>query len=663
MTSQRMRIFILALSMGVAFGGSAWAATEPEIHFYAVKPWAVDAAPVTRNGETVQNCAVQSEFNNGFVVRLDGSSRWVETMSINFRQDVFEPGKNYEAALTVPGKKAQKLQAQATQPSVLVVTLHGQKDLYQAMRDSAVFDIAIDNNNFRFYLSGFSSVSNGFERCMAGGPLREPDPNAPREAGTKMDPYSTATLNEAIAMEKHEQEAIKTGITEINPENPQAVVSKMEETTTSKLAGQAVTPQTPPAEELLKPEPEVIEAPRVVEQTPDAPAEDITAEAAPVEPVAADAAAEPPPPEVYAELEEDAQAIGNRRLSEILSRQIEENPNIVAVKEKRPGEGMPPQQMQADAGVVVPPAEGVEPMPVAEPPPAPEKVYTPLPVLDGKAVASITPEEPAPTPKAEAEEEAAPAPVQAAQMPEETAEMVRQAAAAQTANVPPPAPLPVAAPEPPKAVTPPPAEKTAEQLLDQKESSGLPPKAELKVHKEVRSVHVDLTDTVPAADPNAPFSSPPPARIETRDEMPATDITAVPATPVDARAQGVNTDLANQVSELSRKIAALEQENVALNGELKSALSESKQEVTSISNENWNLEKAAMRYNEAELQLKKLGQQLQMERAQCTTEKKELETQLFDPQITSQEQLARLADLERQLAEANAKLQSMGATQ
>lgn len=64
-----------------------------------------------------------------------------------------------------------------------------------------------------------------------------------------------------------------------------------------------------------------------------------------------------------------------------------------------------------------------------------------------------------------------------------------------------------------------------------------------------------------------------------------------------------------------------------------------------------------MKFNEAERQVKKLGQQLQKERAQCKVEKKDLEGMLFDPQLTNEQQLARLADLEDQLTKAQRELQ------
>jgi hypothetical protein len=626
MARQSKKAFLLALGASIAWAGSAYAQNkEPEISFHPARPWSIDAAPVTQNGKESQTCAVQSEFNNGFIVRIDGSNRWVESLSLNFRQDALEAGKDYPATITVPGLKSKQLQARATQPGILVVNLRGQKDLYQAMRDSAVFDLAIEENNFRFYLSGFGNVSNSFERCMAGGPLTPPE-NPVREAGKEMDPYTTATLNESIELEKQEQQAERVGMTEISPENPQGSASVMNQTETTKLAGQAIIDE-PPVDEAT-PEPEALLDPEIVKPpVPEHVEASSSAEFSSSEPA-------------ITNIEEsgDAQEIGSRRLTEMLAKQIERDPAIIAVEDTAPGSQRPTQQANAAEETVIPPAEGIEPLIETPSEPAAditEQAFVPIPELDGKAVAAASIDEQPATIEAKAPEKA-PQPV------------VQQAAIERTPQA---APAPAPAVEKAQDVPPP---QTPENLLEQKEGIVMPPKAEVKVHKDVRKVEVDLTniDEEQAADPNAPFSAPPPSRIETGSGAPAS-----------VHAQGVNTDLANQVAELSRKVNALEQENVELNGELKSALTESKTEVNSISNENWNLEKAAMRYNEAELQLKKLGQQLQIERAQCGTEKKELETQLFDPQITNQQQLARLADLERQLAEANEKLQRMNAGQ
>jgi len=123
-----------------------------------------------------------------------------------------------------------------------------------------------------------------------------------------------------------------------------------------------------------------------------------------------------------------------------------------------------------------------------------------------------------------------------------------------------------------------------------------------------------------------------------------------------AKIETADTKALAKITALETALEKARAENEALNDELKISLKESQQEVMTVESENWNLERATMRFNEAERQMKKLGQQLQKERAQWAMEKKELETMLFDPEVTSQEQLARLSKLEQELNAAKAEL-------
>lgn len=115
----------------------------------------------------------------------------------------------------------------------------------------------------------------------------------------------------------------------------------------------------------------------------------------------------------------------------------------------------------------------------------------------------------------------------------------------------------------------------------------------------------------------------------------------------------------DKIRNLEMEVNRLSNENQTLDNELKSTLKDAEQERLSVSSDNWNLERATMRYNEAERQLKRLGRQLQAARQQCTLEKQALETMLFDPQVTEQQQLAKLSTLEEQLAEAKVELQNV----
>ena len=114
----------------------------------------------------------------------------------------------------------------------------------------------------------------------------------------------------------------------------------------------------------------------------------------------------------------------------------------------------------------------------------------------------------------------------------------------------------------------------------------------------------------------------------------------------------------NKISDLEAEVSRLSKENAALDGDLKASLRDAEEERLSVSSDNWNLERATMRFNEAERQIQRLGRQLQAARQQCTSEKQKLETMLFDPQVTEQQQLAKLASLEEQLAKSKSELQS-----
>lgn len=121
---------------------------------------------------------------------------------------------------------------------------------------------------------------------------------------------------------------------------------------------------------------------------------------------------------------------------------------------------------------------------------------------------------------------------------------------------------------------------------------------------------------------------------------------------IDVRGAGIKTPKHPDTQALKKKIRVLEAKNDSLRKDQEAA---DKIEISSnysISADNWDLERATMRFQEAERQLKVMGQKLQRERAKFQMEQKELESMLFDPELTSQKQLAELANLEDELARA-----------
>ncbi len=119
---------------------------------------------------------------------------------------------------------------------------------------------------------------------------------------------------------------------------------------------------------------------------------------------------------------------------------------------------------------------------------------------------------------------------------------------------------------------------------------------------------------------------------------------------------GNSIHMNNKISELEKQISVLKNENSMLDKELKNTLQDSRDERMSVSSDNWNLERATMKFNESERQVIRLGRQIQTQKSQCQQEKSELENMLFDPTLTDQQQLANLASLEADLDKVNADI-------
>jgi hypothetical protein len=386
---------------------------DPEFYFYPAKPWSAGKMSEA-SGAAPGSCAIQSQFNNGYILQFDGSSRWVENFSLNFRQNIFEAGKAYPLTLSVPGGISATLEATAISPSIIQANLNEQKNFYDAIQTAAAMDVNVQGNAFRFYLVGFAEAAKSFETCMGGAAIQTADAKI-EVSKDEVLAKSDDKFNESIAFEQKEKDNAHRAEKEVKPVS-------------------ALTPETPP--------------------------------------------------------------------------------------------------------VMAAPVATVE--------------------------AESTPSE-------------------------------------------------------------------------------MPAPGRAKITRDIKKIEADFT------------------QMGEDDQTQAVNTAFNHTSP--ASGNFVETDIVSnygdKISELEKQLRVLESENIALKDELQTALQEGKTEQTQISNENWNLERASMRYQEAERQLKKLGGELQKQKAQCEVEKRELEAMLFDPQVTNQQQLARLADLEEQLAEAEEKLANM----
>lgn len=120
----------------------------------------------------------------------------------------------------------------------------------------------------------------------------------------------------------------------------------------------------------------------------------------------------------------------------------------------------------------------------------------------------------------------------------------------------------------------------------------------------------------------------------------------------------INTETKSlkQIVDLQAKLEAAQKDNTSLAKQLESFKVRAEDKSLAVVAGDWDLEQATKRYNEAEREIRRLGQQLEQERMSCNREKAEIEQMLFDPAVASQKQIEKLSQLEKDLDDANAKI-------
>ncbi|PZO88441.1 MAG: hypothetical protein DI626_01745 [Micavibrio aeruginosavorus] len=111
-----------------------------------------------------------------------------------------------------------------------------------------------------------------------------------------------------------------------------------------------------------------------------------------------------------------------------------------------------------------------------------------------------------------------------------------------------------------------------------------------------------------------------------------------------------------KIADLESRLDAAQKDNASLAKQLDDKRLGQEDSRLKLVAGDWNLESATKRYNEAEREIRRLGQQLEVERTSCNREKSEIENMLFDPAVTEQKQIEKLNDLQEKLHQAEAAM-------
>ncbi len=111
-----------------------------------------------------------------------------------------------------------------------------------------------------------------------------------------------------------------------------------------------------------------------------------------------------------------------------------------------------------------------------------------------------------------------------------------------------------------------------------------------------------------------------------------------------------------QLRSLEEQLRLVEQDRDRLMAQIDLVSDQKEKGLLDISSDNWDLEQAARRYNEAEREIRRLSRELEEQRTRCAMERKELEYMLFDPAVAEQQQISKLLSLEEQVRSSDAVL-------
>lgn len=613
---------VLTLS-ALAGGSGALAYDAPSNSFYPAAGWDVSKQASAANAG--QHCLMLAEYNNGFFIQFQGKDSILEVISLDLRQPVFEAGQSVPVTLTVPGKSTIKLSGSAYNKEVLTLDMSGQDRILETLRSASALDIDIDGNAFRFFLTGFANALKDFDRC------NEPAP----------DMAALVVEDERALEEDVAQEDLAAAPT---PETSTEEAVTQEDLETETEAEEETTPKIATGEPLRDAPSENMKRRQEKEK------EKYDAEIARIMPREDSVTAD-----LQRQMEESGQTLSDvgdmsappQRSASRFTEQLAQEMGT-AVESRAPVK--PVRSISAEKMEQEKNAQDTEPA---------QDLTASLPEdreVESSEVIDLTAVEQDSSVETDMEQTAAvvsePEDHNAKAMPgddekgESLMEDLKDFVESEPEDIP-----------PAQIVTPPSAPET--DLADNPVEDTKPEEEEEVIATAPQEAEADMTPPPTASEPKTERVASTPEMKVTKNVMSAqADFTDMPVDTVPAVPPAMKE---RRVSELEAKLAMLKRENEALNAELEMVLQSSEQERLDIASDNWNLEQATMRYNEAERQIMNLGQQIQKERAQCAVEKKELEMMLFDPQLTEEAQLGYLAKLEDELDAAQAEIQSLQA--
>lgn len=163
-------------------GGTAKAQGSSDDLFYPSGAWLIGPSSLTpvsaaETGEGLP-CIMMNQYNNGYVVRISGGGGRIMAMAIDFRQDVFERGKDYRINLRIAEQGFDiTFPAYAYNKQSLLFGTKEAVGLYKALKKAKALDVKVGNKTSTFVMAGIKDGMARMEQCYNGGDQKNPVPD------------------------------------------------------------------------------------------------------------------------------------------------------------------------------------------------------------------------------------------------------------------------------------------------------------------------------------------------------------------------------------------------------------------------------------------------------------------------------------------------------
>lgn len=216
-------------------------------HSYAVQP-AIQILGVMKQKDqwqvgTVDNqgdkyCAMVGNFDQASVLAFARNPEGFGSLAIEFRDDMFQKGKDYEVQLAVDTGIPMTFTGKASNTRSLVIQIGQDSAVYNALSSSKTLRFTSSAIDAKFALAKFSNNYKKLVSCATA--LMPIDPNVPQMAAVKVGDVEAVEMTDQKLAKAIETETAGAEVVTVPLKNPEAKAAEMQA---------AQTPETAPAEE------------------------------------------------------------------------------------------------------------------------------------------------------------------------------------------------------------------------------------------------------------------------------------------------------------------------------------------------------------------------------------------------------------------------------